>query len=211
MVNFNILRIIAKLKIFDSIINICYTKKRWQGVTLMYKSINKKGYIVSQILVGFTFSNIILFIFMTLLKINTKSVEGMNLYNCISRENIKAVLYSLPLPLPTIPILIILVAITLFSMPFFLFDKKNKEFIIRSVCGATWKKIYIWISGIYIMHIVISIMPCIFLCILFQNHLSLIFFIIIIGLLEILFGEFYMIIKTKINYRGGYQKWKRLN
>ncbi len=177
----------------------------------MYKSINKKDCIVCQILIGFIFSNIILVIFLILLKINAKTAEGINIYKYISGENLKDVLYSLPLPLPTIPILIILATITLCSMPFFLFDKKNREFIIRIVCGATWKKIYLWLSGIYIWHIIISIIPCIFYCIMFPKHLSLIPFILVTGLIEILYGEFYMLIKSKINYGGGYQKWKRLN
>ncbi len=145
-----------------------------------------------QILIGLFITNIVFSVVIFLLK-----------------GNIKETLYSLPLPLPTIPITILVAIITVLSIPVFLHDKKIRELRIRYICGATWWESYKWICYIYSLHIIIAVLPYI-IGFLFLKKTTIIY-LMGICLVELIYGYFYMFTKIMILNKGGYQKWKSID
>ena len=111
------------------------------------------------ILIGIFISNIIL---AALFNIILSKIDG----NLIMSNNIfidiKELLYQFSLPLPTIPIIVALVIITLFSLPIFYVEKHEKELRIRHFCGATRKNLFCFLVRKYCLYILLAYFVCLF-------------------------------------------------
>lgn len=137
---------------------------------------NKKSYILSNvdinIVAAIFISNIILSGLVTVIlpKINGKLIKVNQFF-----FGLKELLYQFSFPLPTIPIVVALIIITLCSLPVFYIEKYEKEINIRILCGATKKDLFYFILAKYCLYICVTHLISIFILICKQKNHILVF------------------------------------
>lgn len=121
-------------------------------------------------------------------------IEGEEV--CIS---VRDILSGLPVPLPTIPILVVIAVMSLLSSPLYFLERRTKELHIRLICGATRSELIKIIFTSYIVHIFISFIPCI-IVIYSMELLDMVTILAFVALFlsEVIVGFIYFILSKRI-------------
>jgi len=106
---------------------------------------------------------------------------------------LRDLIFGLTVPIPTVPILVCLSLVTLFSMPPYFLQTRIREIHIRFVCGALKRNVFLFLSESYVMQQLFSFVFCIPVVIVLGNSNWPYEWIWILFVIEICYATLYFL------------------